>query len=146
MKRLCLSGLISCGLLMPAAQTSAQTLFAYTENNIIILRWTAANERFIDHYIVEHSTDSIHFTALHEVVSKGPFTDEADNAYEDADAYPSSSTNFYRVQVVTKDGGSLYSPVVRADVDTKDRPVLKPTVIHMGGTLRLDNYHSGQLL
>jgi hypothetical protein len=146
MKKLLFSGLIFCGLLMAAAQTNGQTLFAYTENNIVILRWTTASERFIDHYIVEHSGDSIHFTPLHELVSKGPFTDEADNVYEDADTYPSSSVNFYRVQAVTKDGGSFYSPVVRADVDTRDRPVLKPTVIHMGGTLRLDNYHSGQLL
>ncbi|HEY4112073.1 hypothetical protein [Puia sp.] len=146
MRSFCISGLIFCGLLLSAAQTSAQTLFAYTENNNIILRWTAANERFVDRYVVEHSTDSVYFTSLHEVVSKGPFTDDTENSYQDADTYPSASANFYRVRTVLRDGGSFYSAVVRADVNTMDMPVLKPTVIHMGGTLRLDNYRSNQLL
>jgi hypothetical protein len=146
MKKLFFSGLISCGLLLAAAQTSGQTLFAYTENNNIILRWTAANEKFIDRYIVERSSDGVYFTPLHEVVSQGPFTDEGDHLYQDADTYPPGPTNFYRVRTVLSEGGSLYSPIVKVDVNTSDRPVLKPTVIHQGGTIRLDNFHSNQLL
>ena len=145
MKKLLFSGLISCGILSGTAQTSSP-LFAYTENNIVIIRWTAANERFIDHYVLEHSSDAVHFTSLHEIVSKGPVTDEPDNSYEDADTYPSTAVNYYRLRTVLQDGGSFYSPVVKAEIDNKDMPVLKPTVIHLGGTLRLDNYHSGQLL
>lgn len=146
MKSFCLSALISCGLLLGAAQTKGQTLFAYTENRNIIIRWTSANEEGIDRYVIERSNDSIHFTPLHEIVSKGPFTDQGENSYQDADTYPPASVNFYRLRTVLRDGGSFLSPTLRVDVETRDMPVLKPTVIHMGGTLRLDNYRSDQLL
>jgi hypothetical protein len=143
MKKLLFSGLISCGLLLAAAQTRAQTLFAYAENKMVILHWTTANEQFIDRYIVERSTDNSYFTPLHEVVSKGPFTSEGENNYEDADSRP-DGINFYRVQTVLKDGGSLYTSAVRVDINTANRPAINPTVIHMGGTLRVENYHSNQ--
>ena|SRR5690349_16450612 len=146
MNRTCFSCLIFCGFLLIAAQTKAQTLFAYAEGKMVVLRWTSANEQFIDRFIVERSTDNNHFTTLHEVVSKGPFTTEADNSYEDADAWPPNAVNFYRVQTVLKDGGSLYSASVRVAIDSTNRPMIKPTVIHMGGNLFLDNYHSNQLL
>ncbi len=146
MKKLLFSGLIFCGLLFVAAQTSGQQLFAYPENKIVIIHWSAANEQFIDRYIVERSTDSVHFTALHEVASKGPFTDVQDNGYADADSYPAGAVNFYRLQTVLRDGGSLYSAAFRVDMDTREMPAINPTVIHMGGTLRVDNYHSGRPL
>ena len=146
MKRFCFSGLIFCGLLLTTAQTNGQTIFAYTENKMVVLRWTSANEQFIDRFIVERSTDNNHFTALHEVVSKGPFTAETDNSYEDADAWPPNAINFYRVQTVLKDGGSLYSAAVRVAIDSTNRPMIKPTVIHLGGNLFVDNYHANQLL
>ncbi|HXB07459.1 MAG TPA: T9SS type A sorting domain-containing protein [Puia sp.] len=144
MKKLLFSGLISCGLLLLTAQTKGQNLFGYAENKMIILRWTTSNEQFIDRYIVERSTDSVHFTTLHEVISKGPFTTEGENTYQDADAWPEGAANFYRIQTVLKAGGSLYTPAIRVDIDPRNRPVLKPTVIHMGGNLFVDNYHSSQ--
>ncbi|HLZ88205.1 MAG TPA: hypothetical protein VKQ52_13215 [Puia sp.] len=159
MRKFYFSGLISCSLLLAAAQTNAQSfeqngdpvmvsspnhtgLLAYAENNIIIIRWTSANERNIDRYIIERSDDSIHFTTLHELLSKGPVTTDAANTYEDADSYPATSTNYYRLRTVLRDGGAFYSSVVKVDIDARDLPVLKPTVLHMGGTLRLDNYRN----
>jgi hypothetical protein len=142
MKKLLFSGLIFSGLFAMAAQTSAQDLLAYTENNNTILRWTAANEKFVDHYIVERSSDSIHFTELHQVVSKGPVTDNEENTYQDVDTYPPDAVNFYRVRTVLREGAAFYSPAVRVDINTAERPVINPSVIHMGGTVHVDNYHS----
>jgi hypothetical protein len=166
MKKHCFSGLIFCGLLLAAAQTNGQNfeqngdpvtvtsspdnagLLAYAENNIVILRWSGSNEENIVRYIVEHSTDGVHFTPLHEVVSKGPFTQIGNNAYQDADTYPSSAVNFYRVQAVLREGGSLYTSVAEVDMDMRNRPILQPTVIARGGTLWLTNYtfHDGRPL
>jgi hypothetical protein len=146
MKKLLFSGLIFCGLFAMAAQTSAQDLFAYTENNNTILRWTASSEKFVDHYIIERGTDSTHFTELHQVVSKGPVTDNEENSYQDIDTYPPDAVNFYRVKTVLSGGDAFYSPAVKVDLNTAERPVLNPSVIHMGGTLHVDNYHSNKPL
>lgn len=160
MKKFFFSALISCGLLLAAAQTNGQTfeqngdpifvsspdhsgLYAYAQNNIVILRWSTGNERDIDRYIIEHSSDGIHFSPLHEIVSKDAI--DADSSYEDADSYPASVINFYRLETVFKDGNALYSPAVKVDLSGRDMPVLTPTVLHLGGTLRLENYHGQPL-
>ena len=145
MKKILFSGLISCGLLPVAAQTNGPSLFAYAEDNTNIIRWCPANEKFVDHYVLQRSDDSVHFAPLHELVSKGPFADAMDNDYEDADPQ-AGATAWYRLEVVMKDGGSFLSPPIRVDRDIRDKPVIRPTVIHMGGTLRLENYRFGQLL
>jgi hypothetical protein len=163
MKKLYFSGLISCSLLLAAAQTNGQTfeqngaainvshndytgLLAYPENeNVIVLRWIAGNEQQIDRYVIEKSTDSSYFNPLHEVVARGVNGESIDSAYQDEDSYPSSPINYYRLVTVMKDGSSIYSSVVRVDVDATRTPVLKPTVLHMGGTLRMDNFHEQPL-
>lgn len=143
MKKLLFSGLIFCGLLLTAAQTSAQSIFAYTENNKVVIRWTASNEQLIDRYVVERSTDSSYFTPLHEVVSKGPITTEEENRYEDADTRP-APVNFYRIRTDLKDGGALYTATVRVDTDPGDQPTLKPNAVHLGGTLFVTNNRSNR--
>jgi hypothetical protein len=163
MKKIYFSGLISCGLLLAAAQTMGQSfeqngdpitasnpdhtgLLAYSENeNVIVLRWFAGNEQQIDHYTIEKSTDSSYFNPLHEVVARGAVDAIVDNSYQDEDTYPTSPINFYRLVTVMKDGSSIYSPTVRVDVNDRHTPILKPTVLHMDATLRVDNFHEQPL-
>jgi hypothetical protein len=164
MKKLHFSGLISCGLLLAAAQTMGQFeqngesvttstanhtgLLAYPENeNIIVLRWFAGNEQLIDHYTIEKSTDSSYFNPMHEVVARGTVegSGSLDSSYQDEDSYPTSPVNYYRLVTVMKDGSSIYSSVVRVDVNDKRTPILKPTVLHMDATLRVDNFHEQPL-
>jgi hypothetical protein len=161
MKKILFSALISCGL-MAAVQTNGQTFgqngepvlstpaahdgfYAYTQNNIVIMHWGGDNESDVDHYVVEHSTDSVNFDPLHEVVSKGAGTVDS-LSYEDADAYPTSPVNYYRLTTVTKNGNSFSSPAVRVDVDPGRTPVLVPTVLNQGATLRMDNNYRDKLL
>ena len=164
MKKLIFSALIFCGVLLVTAQTNGQSfanngdpiivspadhsgLFAYAEKNFIILQWSTGNEKNVDRYIIERAADSIHFNTLHEVVSRGTIGQaDQDSLYRDMDSYPTSSVNYYRLRTVLTDGSSLYSAVVRADVDSRKTPILKPTVLHMGGTLRMDNYHEQPLI
>ncbi len=159
MKKIYFSGLISCGLLLAAAQTMGQSfeqngeaisvspanhsdLLAYRENeNVVVLRWFAGNEQLIDRYTIEKSTDSSYFSPLHEILARGVADATVDSSYQDEDTYPTSSINYYRLVTVMKDGSSIYSAVVRVDVDAARTPVLKPTVLHMDATLRLDNFH-----
>ena len=161
MKKLLFSGLISCSLLLAAAQTNGQSfanngspiivsradesgLFAYIENNAFILRWATGNESNVDHYVIERATDGVYFNPLHEVVSRGTIAQD-DSVYRDIDTYPTSSVNYYRLKTVLKDGSAFYSAIVKADVDSRKTPILKPTIVHMGGTIRMDNYHEQPL-
>src|SRR5260221_2871203 len=160
MKKFIFSGLIFCGMLLVAAQTNAQSfanngapiivsaadhsgLFAYPENNIVILQWSTGDEKNVDRYVIEHATDTIHFNPLHEVVSRGAI--DQDSLYRDMDSYPTSPVNYYRLKTVLSDGSAFYSAIVRADVDSRKTPVLKPTILHMGGTLLMANYHEQPL-
>jgi hypothetical protein len=115
--------------------------YGYPENNIVMLRWTAGNERSVDRYVVERSADSIHFDPLHEVVGRGAIDADGDSSYQDADSYPQTSPYYYRIRTVFLDGNSIVSPVIRVDVDYRRTPVLKPTVLYRGGTLRMDDTH-----
>jgi len=161
MRKILFSALISCGL-MAAVQTNGQSFgqngepvlstpaghdafYAYVQNNIVIMRWGAENESDVDHYVVEHSTDSVNFDPLHQVVSKGAGTADS-SSYEDADAYPKSPVNFYRVTVVTKEGVSFSSPAVKVDIDPGRTPVLVPTVLSQGAILRMDSNYRDKLL
>lgn len=151
MKKFYFSALISCSLLLTAAQTNGQvdhsSLYAYTENqNVIVLRWSTGNERAVDHYVIEKSTDSLLFNPLHEVVARGVIDAVGDSSYQDEDAYPGSSVNYYRLATIFKDGNAIYSPVVRVDVNSARTPVLKPTVLTVGGTLYMDNFHEQPLI
>ncbi|HWK05288.1 MAG TPA: hypothetical protein VNS58_16725 [Puia sp.] len=158
MKKLYFSALIFCGLFV-TAQTNAQssapvtisdggeqgpaaTFNAYSESNssIVMIRWKTSDEKNIDHFVVEHSTDGTHFDPLHAVVARGGSAVEA-QSYEDGDSYPAAKENYYRLAIVSKDGNSFYSPVMKVDMTGKKMPALAPTVLHMGGTLRVEPYY-----
>jgi hypothetical protein len=166
MEKLYFSGLIFCSLLLlTAAQTNGQSfgqdenapvhqnsinhssLYAYRENdNVIVLRWSTGNESAVDRYVVEKSTDSVHFNELHEVVARGVIDAAGDSAYQDEDPYPGSSINYYRLATIFKDGNALYSSVVRADVNSARTPILTPTVLTVGGSLRMNNFHEQPMI
>lgn len=159
MKNSIFSGLIFCSLLLAAAQTNGQTfeqngtpIFvssadhsafnAYPQDNIVVLRWKTGNERDVDRYVIERSDDTLHFNSMDEVVAKGSIDqDSQDSSYSDMDSYPASPINYYRLRTIMKDGSSSVSDFVRVDMNTAKMPVLYPSVLHMGGTLRMNNYH-----
>jgi hypothetical protein len=157
MNKFTFSALIFCGL-FAAAPTRGQSVgstpvivsqgdhsgfFAYPEDNKVVMRWQSGDETNVDHFVIEHSIDSIHFDPLHELVSKGAI--DLDSSYRDEDDYPVGPVGYYRLEVVDKDGNSFYYPAVRVDLAGKNRLVLKPTVITMGATVRLDAYHEQPL-
>jgi hypothetical protein len=127
------------------ANPDHSAFYAYAKDNIVIMRWGTGNESEVDHYVTEHSTDSVHFDPMHQVVAKG--TIDVDSTYEDADAWPGAAVNFYRLTTVNKDGSATSSPAVRIEVDPGKTPVLVPTVLHPGeSTMRIDNNYRNDLL
>jgi hypothetical protein len=128
----------------PVGRGSSPGFYAYPENNIVVIRWQGGDERNVDHFVIEHGMDSIHLAPLHELIAGGSNGDNA--LYADADSYPDPRENYYRLKVISRDGQVFYSPIVVVDMTGKAVPLLKPTVLHLGNTFRLDNYSGKQPL
>lgn len=173
MKKLYFSGLIFWGLFLTAPQTRALGqnvaaafasqnratpafesqnkpggLIAYRweHMNIVVLRWSGNSEAVVDHYAIEHSNDSVHFTPLHEVVSRGVDVSDSAFQYQDEDSYPVDPVNYYRLVTVLKNGSSIYSDPVRVTLDPRKTPILRPSVLQQGGTVWMDNFYEQPLI
>jgi hypothetical protein len=114
------------------------------DNNVVEMRWGRTRNDEIDRYVVEHSTDSAFFNALHTVVAKDGI--DRDSLYQDADAFPGTTVNYYRLVTFLKDGHSFSSAAVKVVVDPGRTPTLVPTVLHAGETLRMDKYYRDKLM
>jgi hypothetical protein len=114
-------------------------------DNVVQLRWGRSVNEGIDHYVVEHSTDGSLFTPLRQLVAAEGI--DADSGfYRDADAFPGNAVNYYRLTTVLKDGTSFSSKPVSVTVDPGRTPALAPTVLHSGGTMRIDRNYRNKLM
>lgn len=168
MKKQIFSGLIFCSFLMAAAQTNGQTvafnnapvitnapapplLYAAIQNDntnqhVVILHWSTRDQGDIDRYLIEKSTDSILFNPLEELIPQNATDDTGDSVYRDEDPFPANQTNYYRLAAILKDGNTLYSPVIRVNVDMAQTPLLRPVLLNVNGILRMDNFYQQPLI
>jgi hypothetical protein len=114
-------------------------------NNIVRMRWGRPANDEVDHYVVEHSTDGSFFDPLHQVVARDGI-DRDSGYYQDADAFPADPVNYYRLSTVLKDGSTFTSPAVKVVIDPGRTPVLVPSVLHSGETLRMDKNYRNKLM
>lgn len=90
--------------------------------NKINLQWTTASEINSDYFIVERSTDGIHFNSLATIHAAGSSQSEIGYSYDDAN--PVSGKSFYRLKMVDIDGHSEYSAIRSILLNTKESLVL----------------------
>jgi hypothetical protein len=98
-------------LSVSAAQLPVSFLYitAQIKNENVLLEWKVENEDNVDHYEIEYSVDSVHFSLKENKKASG--LKENVNSYTDNS--PTSGINFYRVRSVDKNGKSLISPVIK---------------------------------
>ncbi len=70
------------------------------------LQWKTASEQNAKQFVVEKSTDGIHFKALTEVAAVG--TSKVAQTYTQLDKNPSQGDNYYRLLLKDNDGSSRY--------------------------------------
>ncbi|MCP4123103.1 MAG: DUF11 domain-containing protein, partial [Bacteroidetes bacterium] len=68
---------------------------AYKDQRMVALQWMSNTEPTNDYFIVELSTDGIHFEGILEVFSKSD--EEGFTYYNDVDDYPAKDVNYYRL-------------------------------------------------
>jgi hypothetical protein len=82
---------------------------AVLDGNKVDLEWTTLVEINSDHFAVERSDDGSHWQTLGTVAAAG--NSETKINYSFTDYSPSSGANYYRLQMVDRDGKFKYSPV-----------------------------------
>lgn len=84
------------------------------QNGKTILNWSVAQEKNNAAFVIERSTDGIHWTALFAVVSRGNTSSPSN--YNGLDREPIKGINFYRIKQVDIDGRFTYSSTVSVKV------------------------------
>jgi hypothetical protein len=131
---------------LPAGTRPAFSFFTVTpQNGQAVLRWAAPPVQSEDFFIIEKSTDALHF----EMLSAMDASVGLDSVYSLVDNAVGAGTVFYRVRIAGKDGRELYSKTVNmtivpaADFRFYPNPVDKLLIIRSSHALNvqvLDSY------
>jgi hypothetical protein len=74
-----------------------------------LLQWEVSEGYGLSRFIIEKSSDSIHFSALDSVPAAADAS--GTHAYQYTDHHLDSGTNYYRLRLVQTNGGYSYSPI-----------------------------------
>lgn len=109
---------------------------AISKNTGVEVAWKVGDELNVDKYIVQKSVDGNSFAPIGTVIARGG--SNTTTGYQFADANPSAGNNFYRVQVLNRDGKIAYSPIVKIKLAGGDpgisiypNPVLNTNRLHL---------------
>ncbi|MBS1510657.1 MAG: S8 family serine peptidase [Bacteroidetes bacterium] len=85
---------------------SVLTFTVTKQANSVLLQWNTANETNMANYIVERSSDGIHFNAIGTVPSRN-----TGGAYAFTDSQPLDGLNYYRIKAVDQNNAFKYTQV-----------------------------------
>lgn len=84
-----------------------QSFVADKRETTVLLRFETASEADLADFIIERSSDGMHFTAIGSVKAKGTISSGSSYSFEDLS--PVQGTNFYRLKMVDKNLKTSYS-------------------------------------
>lgn len=87
------------------------------KNNTTVLTWQTDAGINFSHFVIEHSTDGVHYASL------GQVTASTSLQYSFVDGMPASGINYYRLKMVDQDGQYRYSGVITIRTDIKGSQV-----------------------
>ncbi len=87
------------------------------------LQWKTSFEQNNSHFLVEHSTDGVHFSTIGQVAATGNST--TTQTYNYTDNAPASGANYYRITQVDFDGKFSSTPIVLVKIKCDASPVVK---------------------
>ncbi len=109
------------------------------DENRANITWTTTAEQNSAYYVVEHSTDGVHFSTLTTVTAKNV---AGVNNYSVYDASPAKGQNYYRLTLYNKDGTSTVFDVKTLSFSIAGNAIAvvypNPVVKDMG--IKLTNY------
>jgi hypothetical protein len=91
------------------------------KNDKTYLSWQTDEGTNFSHFVIEHSTDGVHFSSLGQVAAAT--STQTTLQYSYTDASPASGINYYRLKMVDKDGQYKYSGIITIRTDAKGNRV-----------------------
>jgi hypothetical protein len=91
--------------------------------NDVQLKWSTENEINSSHFEVEQSTDGLRFEKIAEVAAQGGNVNNYSIAAENSSV---TSTLYYRLKIVDRDGKFTYSNIARVSNTSKDKLYVYP--------------------
>ncbi len=118
--------------------------FTATGNGKVnVLKWTTSEEVNTTHFNIERSSDGSIFNKIGTVLAN---VTGATNAYQYSDQEPLTGINYYRLQIVDKDGYTEYSPIRTANGDAiVSRLYPNPATNQITITFNSDKSQSAQI-
>ncbi len=98
------------------------TLKATQKTDGIQLDWSAYMEQNIDRYEIEKSANAVNFSNIGSIVATGHGVLLTHYIY--TDTKPFTSTNYYRIKVIGKNGDVKFTNVIRIQLNTKKSGVV----------------------
>lgn len=100
---------------------------AVLQNKNPLLTWVTSNEVNVSHFEIERSSDGRNFT---NIATTAPQPGSTDKTYRFADITASAGINYYRLNMIDKDGQYVYSFIVRIDAGKKYSISIVPNPVH----------------
>ena len=126
--------------------SSPALLLTFTASNVSntgFLQWTTTDAFGVSRYIIQKSTDSVHFSALDSVPAEADGSGVA--SYQYTDTHLDSGYNYYRLEEVMENGNIVYS-VVRVvqgpssvSVVINPNPAPRHTALYVRSTTNTEN-------
>ncbi len=108
---------------LPPPATTLSFMAVRTGDNAL-LQWSTTNAITLSRFIIEKSTDSIHFTVLDSVAATAD--GNTVDAYQYTDTHLVEGLNYYRLREVDQDGLYTWSPVRSVDGSAAGDITIRP--------------------
>lgn len=111
-------------------------------NDAVGLEWTAVDEKDLNRYEVERSTDGTQFTNIGSVQAK----DLQRVTYNYTDAGPAFGNNYYRLKVVDDNGKFVYTNTIAVQFNQTNPGLMAavPNPAYQQISIRLSGYQKGE--
>lgn len=107
-------------VVLPVTLTSFN---AVKQNKVVLLNWETENEINFSKFILERSTDNLHWQAITQVNAHNT---HGRNLYQYTDANPATGINQYRLKQINMDGSYQYSHIARVDFSKEAGIIISP--------------------
>ncbi|MBS1509678.1 MAG: FG-GAP repeat protein [Bacteroidetes bacterium] len=101
-------------------------------DNDIRINWITATETALQSYIIERSTDGIHFDAVGTTAAAGTTLTRSQYSFVDTKGFAQSALVYYRLQLLEQNGNASYTKTVTVTKKVNNKFYVYPNPVQKG--------------